>query len=70
LPICSLDLAFDFNGAILQQKPQLETVLIEPDMQRVQLLWRTGIQVDKQLLKLREVVVNCLEYPLKVKEAA
>jgi hypothetical protein len=70
LPICSLDLAFDFNGAILQQKPQLETVLIEPDMQRVQLLWRTGIQVDKQLLKLREVVVNCLEYPLKLKEAA
>jgi hypothetical protein len=70
LPICSLDLAFDFNGAILQQTPQLETVLIEPDIQRVQLLWRTGIQVDKQLLKLREVVVNCLEYPLKVKEAA
>lgn len=70
LPICSLDLAFDFNGAILQQKPQLETVLIKPDMQRVQLLWRTGIQVDKHLLKLREVVVNCLEYPLKVKEAA
>ncbi len=70
LPICSLELAFDFNGAILQKTPQLETVLIEPDMQRVQLLWRTGIQVDKQLLKLREVVVNCLEYPLKIKEAA
>ncbi len=68
LPVCSLNLAFDFDGKTLDQPPKLETVLIEPDLRRVQLLWRAGIRVDKQLLKLREVVVNCREYP-KAKEA-
>ena len=70
LPFCNLKMGFDFYGDILQPTPQLETVLIEPDIRRVQLLWRAGIQVDKQLLKLREVVVNCLEYPVNVQEAA
>ncbi len=64
LPVCTLNLAFDFAGNILERTPQLETVLIEPDIRRLQLLWRAGIRVDKQLLKLREVIVDCREYPL------
>ncbi|HYN78855.1 MAG TPA: DUF2169 domain-containing protein [Lamprocystis sp. (in: g-proteobacteria)] len=69
LPICSLELEFDFDGAHLPVAPKLETVLLEPDKGRVQLLWRAGIAVDKRLLKLREVIVYCREYPRQPAQA-
>ena len=69
LPVCTLGLSFEFDGKPISKQPALEMVLIEPDEKRVQLLWRSGIKVDKHLLKLRELVVNCPEYPLKRKES-
>jgi len=69
LPACTLALLFDFDGKTINETPKLETVLIEPDVGRVQLLWRAGIKVDKHLLKLREVAVYCREYSIKAKEA-
>ena len=69
LPACTLMLVFDFDGQKMPESPKLETVLIEPDVGRVQLLWRAGIKVDKRLLKLREVAVHCREYANKPKEA-
>lgn len=62
LPTCTLELEFDFDGCQTPVRPDLETVLLEPDLGRFQLLWRAGIAVDKHLLKLREVVVRCREY--------
>ncbi len=58
LPRCALEFEFDFDGAKLPQQPQLETVLIEPDAARVQLLWRAALAVDKKLLKLKQVTVR------------
>lgn len=69
LPVCTLQMDFDFNGRQVPAMPRLETVLIEPDHGRVQLLWRAGIQVDKHLLKLRQVNVRCEEYSLEAVEA-
>jgi len=62
LPVCHLETIFHFNRQTLNQTPHLETVLFEPNINRMQLLWRAGIQVDKHLLKLREVTVRCREY--------
>lgn len=58
LPRCGLDVEFDFDGAKLPQSPQLETVLIEPDAGRFQMLWRCALAVDKKLLKLRQITVR------------
>lgn len=69
LPICTLALVFDFNGKQTIQSPNLETIVIEPDAGRVQLQWRTGMKVDKHLLKLREVAVHCREHSLKPEAA-
>lgn len=69
LPLCTLRILFNFDGNQIPETPKLETVLIEPDQKRVQLLWRAGIKVDKHLLKLKEVAVYCREYSNKSKEA-
>ncbi|MGZ5000907.1 MAG: DUF2169 family type VI secretion system accessory protein [Methylomonas sp.] len=69
LPACTLAMVFDFDGRQTPYYPKLETVLIEPDVGRVQLLWRVGIKVDKHLLKLREVAVHCREYRNKPQES-
>ena len=69
LPVCTLAFMFDFDGRVMRETPNLETVLIEPDTGRVQLLFRAGIKVDKHLLKLREVAVYCREYPNKPRES-
>jgi hypothetical protein len=69
LPVCTLAVVFDFDGRKMTEWPNLETVLIEPDANRVQLLWRAGIKVDKHLLKLREAKVYCREYAVKSEEA-
>lgn len=69
LPACTLALVFDFDGQQMPQTPNLETVVIEPNQGRVQLLWRAGIPVDKHLLKLKEVAVHCREYRNKAEGA-
>ncbi len=58
LPQCGLEVVCDFDGAKQSPPPQLETVLIETDAGRVQMLWRSALAVDKKLLKLRRVTVN------------
>ncbi len=63
LPACTWLMVFDFDGQQRRETPKLETVSIEPNSGRVQMLWRAGIRVDKQLLKLREVQVHCREFP-------
>ena len=70
LPVCSLALVFNFDGKPITYRPKLETVLLEPDMLRVQLQWRAGMPVDKHLLKLKEVAIHCREYRKSASEVA
>jgi hypothetical protein len=58
LPLCGLHVAFDFKGSEVPGQVQLETVLIEPDAGRVQMLWRCALPVDKQLMQLKRVIVS------------
>lgn len=62
LPVVTLELQFDFDGARQPRPAQLETVLFEPDAGRFQMLWRAALAVDKKLLRLRELSVRCAEY--------
>lgn len=62
LPPCGLELGFDFDGQARPVPARLEMVLIEPDIGRLQLLWRAGLAVDKKLLKLRQVTVRSRVY--------
>ena len=58
LPRPDLQLAFDFAGRHIAAAPLLDTVLIEPDLARLQMVWRAELAVDKHLLKLRAVRVS------------
>lgn len=63
LPRCTLGTLFRFRGGELDITPVLDSVIIEPDQPRVQMVWRSALAVDKHLLKLSEVRVDCAEYP-------
>lgn len=63
LPRCTLGTVFLFKGAELDITPVLDSIILEPDQLRVQLIWRAALAVDKHLLKLSEVRVDCAEYP-------
>lgn len=58
LPRPDLHMAFDFAGRHMAAEPLLDTVLIEPDMARLQMVWRAELAVDKHLLKLRALHVS------------
>lgn len=58
LPRAGLSLDWFFDGAQLPAQPQLETVMIEPDQGRVQMLWRAALRVDKKLLRLSRLRVR------------
>jgi hypothetical protein len=62
LPLLNLQLTFQFAGKPVPCPPQLETVWLEPDQGRLQMLWRAALPVDKHLLKLTELRVSCAEY--------
>ncbi|CAD5373641.1 conserved hypothetical protein [Rubrivivax sp. A210] len=63
LPRCTLGALFRFRGGEHEVEPRLDSVILEPDAMRVQMIWRAGFAVDKHLLKLAEVRVDCDEYP-------
>jgi len=58
LPTPDVELAFDFAGAEIAAAPQLDTVLFEPDLARMQMVWRAPLAVDKRLLKLKRFQVS------------
>jgi hypothetical protein len=53
----------DYDGKAIAAQALLDTVLIEPDKARLQMVWRAQLAVDKKLLRLTEVVVACAEHP-------
>ncbi len=58
LPRVDIALQWDFDGRLIPARPQIDTVLIEPDQGRLQLVWRARLVVDKRLARLRQVAVN------------
>ncbi len=64
LPRCTIGTRFNFRGDEIDVTPRLDSVIIEPDQRRVQLVWRAALEVDKHLLKLTALRVDCAEYPL------
>lgn len=63
LPHCTMATLFRFRGGEHELVPRLDSVILEPDQPRLQMVWRAGFAVDKHLLKLSEVRIDCAEYP-------
>jgi hypothetical protein len=69
LPAPRVQMQWDFDGREIDGEPKLDTVLIEPDQARLQMVWRAELVVDKRLTKLRHVLVECADYAVERKAA-
>jgi hypothetical protein len=61
LPACAFEIKVRIAGTIQGTSPSLETVLIEPDEERVCLSWRSALPCDKRTLRVEEVSVQLSE---------
>jgi hypothetical protein len=55
LPPVRIEMTFVLDGSPQASPANLDTVLIEPDMGRVQLIWRAAMRCDKKALRVNEV---------------
>jgi hypothetical protein len=68
LPKCRLDLQVSMAGKKqTPSPPSMETVVVEPDDNRVCLSWRSQLPCDKQTLKVERVNVNVAELTVSQK---
>ncbi|MFQ5503533.1 MAG: DUF2169 domain-containing protein [Planctomycetota bacterium] len=58
LPGCRLGIEVRIAGRSEKPEPKLETVLIEPDENRLSLVWRASLACDKQTLKVEQVTID------------
>lgn len=58
LPRCQLNIQVKVAGQTQQPPTNLETVLIEPEDNRLSLVWRASVPCDKKVLKVEEIVVD------------
>jgi len=65
LPRASVELEWDFDGRHIEAAAKLDTVLIEPDFARLQMVWRACLAVDKRVLRMRQLTVSCPEFVLE-----
>jgi len=61
LPVCRLTNKVKIKGNIEEPPLNLETVVIEPDEERLSLVWRSEIQCDKKTLDVEEVEIDLRE---------
>jgi hypothetical protein len=61
LPHCTFENKISIAKRTEQPPLNLETALVEPDEQRLTLVWRASLPCDKESLKVHEVEVNVLE---------
>lgn len=59
LPRLDIALTWDFDGHRIPARPLLDTVLLEPDQGRLQMVWRAHLAVDKKIGRLQQVEVRC-----------
>ena len=55
IPRTRVEMTYRIDGDNHVQHGNLDTVLLEPDLSRVTLLWRSMVQCDKRTLRVREV---------------
>jgi hypothetical protein len=59
LPVVDLPVVFLLrDGGRVEQRPVLDTILIEPDARRVCLTWRTSVALRRDLFEVPEAVVG------------
>lgn len=58
LPRCDFDVNVKIAGKDEKPSLNLETVIIEPDDDRLCMVWRTQVECDKKALKVEEITVN------------
>ena len=61
LPHCIFTNKIRISNRLEEPPLNLETVLVEPDEQRLSLVWKASIPCDKETLKIHEVELNLLE---------
>lgn len=63
LPGCTMNMTFAHDRRTIERTPVLDTLHFEPDHKRFTMIWRTSLPVDKRLAQMKEVVVECAEFP-------
>jgi hypothetical protein len=58
LPLAYLEVDVRIGGASERPPVNLETILLEPDENRLCLTWRAGLPCDRQVLKIQKVIVR------------
>ena len=58
LPDVRVRVDYRVDKAVETRPAALETISIEPDAQRLVLVWRAALRCDKQALKIREVAIS------------
>ena len=58
LPDARLSIAVTIAGAVGHPPTHLETVLIEPDDNRICFTWRTSVPCDRRALKVEQIVIR------------
>jgi hypothetical protein len=61
LPVCRLEALIRVAGQTETPPLNLETVLIEPELQRLCMTWRSALPCDKKTLKVEQIDVNLLD---------
>ncbi len=64
LPRCTFDVTIRVDGSDETPTPNLETVLLEPDDERLTMLWRAGVPCDKKALKVETLHVALADMQL------
>jgi hypothetical protein len=58
LPFVSLAFTTRFRGESVQHRGRLHTVTIEPDEQRVVMVWQTSLRCHGKIERLRDTVIR------------
>jgi hypothetical protein len=66
LPRVRVDVSFVVDGAEQPRQAALDTVLLEPDAGRMQLVWRAALPCDKKALSVSEIQVAAYRVPAGV----
>jgi hypothetical protein len=55
LPIVDLSVTWLVEGSTISRSAAIDTLIVEPDHGRFQMVWRAALPCDKQLLRVREI---------------
>lgn len=64
LPMCRFSVAVFIRGVSTVLQPNLETIVLEPDVGRLCMLWRASIACDKRVLDVSQAIVGLDEMRL------